>query len=103
MTTKQRPQAEKVVEEMNGLEQQHIGKLKPITRTQTAFYKLIPSEENKCKVTELIGDENWDTYTQRFKEIDQTYITASQHNRSLDSADDEELESFGVVECSTTQ
>ena len=103
MTTKQRPQAEKVVEEMNGLEQQHIGKLKSLTRTQTASYKLIPSEENKCKVTELIGDENWDTYMQRFKEIDQTYITASQHNRLLDSADNKELESFGVVERSTTQ
>ena len=35
---------------MKGLEQQHIGKLKSITRAQTA---LLPSEENKCMVTEL--------------------------------------------------
>ena len=68
MTTKQRPQAETVVEEMKKLEQKEIGTLKTITRTQTVFYKLLPFDENKDKVTEIIGDENWDAYTQRFKE-----------------------------------
>ena len=61
MTTKQRPQAETVIEEMKGLEQKQIGTIKSITRTQTAFYKLLPSEENKYQVIEIIGDENWDT------------------------------------------
>ena len=61
MTTKQRPQAETVIEEMKGLEQKQIGTIKSITRTQTAFYKLLLSEENKYQVIEIIGDENWDT------------------------------------------
>ena len=63
---------------------------------------MLPLDENKDKVTEIIGDENWDAYIQRFKEVDHTYITASQFNRLLDSAENQEdLESFGVVARST--
>ena len=89
---------------MKALEQKETGILKTVTRTQTVFYKLLPSEEYKHKVTEIVGDENWDTYTQRFKEADQMYITASQYNRLLDCAENkEELESFGIVARSTTR
>ena len=97
MTTKQRPQAGTVIEEMKALEQKEMGTIKTVTRSQTVFYKLLPSEDNQQKVADVVGDENWDMYIQRFKEPDQMYITASQHNRLLDSADDkEELELFGV-------
>ena len=103
MTTKQRPQAGTVIEEMKVLEQKEIGTVKTITRTQTVFYKLVPSEENKPMVTEIVGHENWGTYIQRFKEDDRIYITASQHNRLLDAAEDkEELELFGIVARSIT-
>ena len=96
MTTKQRPQAETVVEEMRAEGDWHTKNL-----TQTVFYKLLPFDDNKDKVTEIIGDANWDAYT-HFKEVDNMYITASQFNRLLDSAENkEDLESYGVVARST--
>ena len=103
MTTKQRPPAETVVKEMKSLEEKEIGNVKAVTRAQTVFYKPLPSEENKIKVTEIVGESNWDTYVQRFKEVDEMYITASQHNRLLSSAENQDLlESYGVSTRPTT-
>ena len=99
MTCRHRPQADKIIEEMKSLEKKKIGTLKIITRTQTVYYKPLPSDENKDSVIEIVGEENWESYVQRFKDIDTMYITASQHNRLLVYADNEdELESFGIVE-----
>ena len=98
MTTRQRPQAEKIIEEMKSLEKKGIGNVKNVARAQTVFYKPLPSDDNKDCVSEIVGEQNWDIYVQRFKEVDTMYITASQHNRLLVSADnEEELESFGIV------
>lgn len=68
MTTKQRPPAETVLKEMKSLEEKEIGNVKAVTRVQTAYYKPLPSEENKIKVTEIVGESNWDTYVQHFKD-----------------------------------
>lgn len=96
MTTKQRPQAEKIIEEMKSLEEMDVGTVKTITRTQTIYYKPLPSDSNKDGI---IGEENWHIYVQHFKEDDTMYITASQHNRLLHFADNiDELQSFGIVE-----
>ena len=98
MTTKKRPHAEEVVGEMKSLEQKEVGYIKYLTRAQTVFYKPLPSDENKDKVVEVIGSDLWDTYIQCFKEADIMYITVSQHNRMLLSAENkEDLESFGCV------
>ena len=58
MTTKQHPLAETVIKEMKVLEEKEIGHVKTVTRAQVAFYKPLPSEENKAKVTETVGENN---------------------------------------------
>ena len=99
MTSKERPQAEKIIEEMKSLEKKDMGTFKNIASRQTVFYKPLPCDANKENVIKIVGEDNWDTYVERFKECDTIYITTSQHNRLLLSADNtEELESFGIVE-----
>lgn len=99
MTTKKRPQAEKVVDEMKSLEKLDIGIVKAVSKTQTVYYKPLPTDENKACVIQVIGEENWSNYVQKFKEADTMYITASQHNRLILLSDDlDELETFGIVE-----
>lgn len=98
MTVKQRPQAEKVIEEMKSLEEMEIGTVKTLARSQTVFYKPTPCDSNKDSVTKVIGD-NWDIYERRFKEVDTMYMTTSQHNRLLiSSPNEDELKDFGIVE-----
>lgn len=53
---------------MKASEQKEMGTVKTVTRSQTVFYKLLPSGDNKQKVADVVGDENWDMYIQRFKE-----------------------------------
>ena len=77
-----------------------MGYVKNVTRVQTAFYKHIPSDEDKEKVVEIVGNECWDMYmyAQMFKEADTLNITVSQHNRLLLAAENkEELESIGIT------
>ena len=99
MSTKQRPPSEKIIEEMKSLEEMEIGTVKNLARAQTVFYKPLPSDSNKHSVIEVVGEQNWDTYVQHFKEDDTMYIRASQHNRFADN--EEELESFDIVACPT--
>ena len=97
MTTRKRPHAEEIIKEMKALEEKEVGYMKKLTRAQTAFYKPLPVEENKEKIVEVIGSHCWDIYTQNFKEIDTMHITASQHNRLLEAAENgDELELFGI-------
>ena len=102
MTTKKRPHAEEIIKEMKTLEEQGVGYVKNLTKTQTVFYKPVPTEENKELIVEIIGNDHWDTYAQVFKDIVTMHITASQHNRLLQTAQNEdELESFGIQPRST--
>ena len=97
MTTKHRPSAQEVLEEMKKLEE-GLGTVKSVTKTQTVYYKPIPNDENKEDVLSLIEAEQWDAYTQHFKELDTTYMTASQHNRFLlEAVDLDMLNSFGYT------
>ena len=103
MTTKKRPHAEEIITEMKALEEQEVGYVKNLTRTQTVFYKPVPAEENREMIVEIIGSDRWDSYTQNFKDIDKMHITASQHNRLLQAAQNQdELELFGILPRSTT-
>ena len=103
MTTKKRPHAEEIITEMKALEEQEVGYVKNLTRTQTVFYKPVPAEENREIIVEIIGSDRWDSYTQNFKDIDTMHITASQHNRLLQAAQNQdELELFGILPRSTT-
>ena len=83
MTTKKRPRAEDIIKQMKSLEGKEIGNVNNITRTQTVFYKPLPLDENKEKITEIIGNDYWDMYAKNFKEVDTVNITVSQHNSCL--------------------
>ena len=72
-----------IMEKYTPYDEQDVGYVKNLTRTQTVFYKPVPAEENREMIVEIIGSDRWDSYTQNFKDIDTMHITASQHNRLL--------------------
>ena len=65
MTTKKRPHAEEIITEMKALEEQDVGYVKNLTRTQTVFYKPVPAEENREMIVEIIGSDCWDSVVSR--------------------------------------
>ena len=77
MTTKYRPPAEEVLQEMKKLEEEGLGTIKSVTKTQIVYYKPIPNDDNKADVLSVIEAEQWDSYIEHFKELDTTYMTAS--------------------------
>ena len=92
-----------IMEKYTPYDEQDVGYVKNLTRTQTVFYKPVPAEENREMIVEIIGSDRWDSYTQNFKDVDTMHITASQHNRLLQAAQNQdELELFGVLPRSTT-
>ena len=98
MTTKYRPPAEEVLQEMKKLEEEGLGTVKSVTKMQTAYYKPIPNDDNKADLLSVVEAEQWDSYIEHFKELDTTYMTASQHNRfMLESDDQDTLNSFGIT------
>lgn len=98
MTTRYRPPAEEILQEMKKLEEEGLGTVKSITKTQTVHYKPIPNDDNKEDVLTTIATEEWDAYIAHFKDVDLIYMTASQHNRFLLESDDEDvLNSFGIT------
>ena len=98
MTTKQRPSAQEILEEIKKLEEEGLGAVKSVTKTQVVYYKPLPIDENKEAVLLLIGKEKWDTYVAQFKEQDTTYMTASQYNRFLLQSDHQDtLDSLGFT------
>ena len=62
MTTKKCPHAKEIITEMKALEEQDVGYVKNLTRTQTVFYKPVPAEENREMIVEIIGSDRWDSY-----------------------------------------
>ena len=91
-----RPPAEEILQELKKLEEEGLGTVKFITKTQTVYYKPIPSDYNE-DVLMVIATEEWDAYIAHFKDVDVTYMIASQHNRFLLKSDDEDvLNSFGL-------
>ena len=97
MTTKKRPHAEDIITEMKALEEKEVGYVKNLTRAQVVLYKPLPVDENKDVIVSIIGTDCWDSYAQKFKEVDTMHITESQHNRLLQAAVNKaELESFGI-------
>ena len=102
MTTRYRPPAEEILQEilqeMKKLEEEGLGTVKSITKTQIVHYKPIPNDDNKEDVLTMIATEEWDAYIAHFKDVDLIYMTASQHNRFLLESDDEDvLNSFGII------
>ena len=74
-----------------------MGTVKSITKMQTVYYKPISSDDNKEEVLTVIATEEWDAYITHFKDVDVTYVTASQHNHFLLESDDDMLNSFGIT------
>ena len=98
MTTKQRPSAQEILQEMKKLEEEGLGTVKSVTKTQVVYYKPVPKDENKEDVQLQIGKEQWDAYMAQVKEQDTTYMTASQYNCFLLESDDHNtLDSFGFT------
>ena len=98
MTTKPRPSAQEILQEMKKLEEEGLGTVMSITKTQVVYYKPVPKDENKEDVQLQIGKEQWDAYIAQVKEQDTTYMTASQYNCFLLESDDHNtLDSFGFT------
>ena len=90
MTTRQRPTSEEVLKGMKALHEMGLGMVKSPTKTQTVYYKPTPYDSNRDVLLPAIESDQWDTYVQHFQELDTTYMTATQHNRFLLEADDQD-------------
>lgn len=98
MTTKIRPKLDDIAENMKKLADKSIGTFKNVTQKERAFYKLLPVDENKECICNIIGSR-WEEYVDNFKTIDDKYITTTQFNRLLAASpyDDDEMATYGIV------
>lgn len=98
MITGYRPPAEEILQEMKKLEEEGLGTVKSITKTQTVHYKPIPSDDNKEDVLTMIAIGEWDAHIAHFEDVNLIYMTASQHNHFLlESDNDDVLNSLGIT------
>ena len=67
------------------------------SRKESAFYKVIPDDENQGTVMLIVGDK-WDKYKQQFLLVDTKYVTATQHDRLLNLASEKDrLLQYGIM------
>jgi len=85
MTSRTRPKAEEVQEEMKKLEEVGLGEFHCFSSKESAFYKVIPEKDSQELTASVTGDK-WETYKQKFLAVDNRYITATQHDRILNLA-----------------
>ena len=97
MTTQARPKPEEVQEELKKLEDKGLGEFVSFSRKESAFYKVIPDDENQGTVMLIVGDK-WDKYRQQFLLVDTKYVTATQHDRLLNLASEKDrLLQYGIM------
>ena len=67
------------------------------SRKESAFYKVIPDDENQGTVMLIVGDK-WDKYKQQFLLVDTKYVTATQHDHLLNLASEKDrLLQYGIM------